>query len=61
MKKEPDDTEKAESDEEKAAPETNEKSKESEANGNSKRAESILATIKNYKEVPDNDDEGTAR
>ena len=61
VKKEPDDTEKTESDEEKAAPETNEKSKESEANGNSKRAESILATIKNYKEVPDNDDEGTAR
>ena len=55
-----DNSEKEEENGEKAAPEVNVATEEPEAIGNSKRASHLLETIKNIKEVPDNDTEGTA-
>jgi len=54
---EPDDTTEPEENSEKAQPEVNEKSEELTGEGNSKRAEALLETIKSFKkEVPNNDD-----
>lgn len=54
---EPDDTAEPEENSEKAQPEVNEKSEELTGEGNSKRAEALLETIKSFKkEVPNNDD-----
>lgn len=47
--------------EEEAKSEVNEASEEQKDNGNSKRADELLKKIKSMKEVPDNDDEGTAQ